>query len=270
MSSRHIRCAVEKTGHTRCAYYIVSRRRLRLIHGNDDSCLWRVAKDAVDRAQRLGSSGRNRLKIAIIGTGNVGESLGTHWAKAGHQVVFGSRDPSAAKVQEVICRANPTVCAELPHVSIQNADVIVLAVPWQQAEATLRGLGDLTGRIVVDCTNPLKPDLSGLETAGGPSAAEQIAGWAKGARVVKAFNTASTKVMKDPHFNAHRATMFYCGDDAAAKEVVHQLCEAVGFEPVDAGPLSVAHYLESLAMFYIHLAFKQGWGSNCAFKMLKR
>ena len=210
------------------------------------------------------------MKIAILGTGNVGASLGTHWAKAGHQVVFGSRDPAAAKVQEVICRANPAMCAELPHVSVQDADVIVLAVPWTRAQELLASLGDLTGRIIIDCTNPLKPDLSGLETHGGPSAAEQIAGWAKGAHVVKAFNTASTKVMKDPTFGEHRATMFYCGDDSEAKRTVHDLVEAIGFEPVDAGPLSSAHYLESLAMLYIHLAFKQGFGSNCAFKILKR
>jgi NADPH-dependent F420 reductase len=210
------------------------------------------------------------LKIAILGSGNVGTALGTHWANAGHQVVFGSRDPGSAKVQEAICRVNPTACAELHHISIQDADVIVLAVPWQQAEAVLGGLGDLTGRVIIDCSNPLKPDLSGLETAGGPSAAERIAGWAPGAHVVKAFNTVSTKVMKDPKFDAHQATMFYCGDNAQAKAVVHELCQIIGFEPVDAGPLSSAGYLESLAMLYIHLAFKQGWGSNCAFKILKR
>jgi 8-hydroxy-5-deazaflavin:NADPH oxidoreductase len=210
------------------------------------------------------------LKIAILGTGNVAMSLGPHWAKAGHQVVFGSRDPGSAKVQETICRANPAMCADAHQTAIDKADVIVLAVPWQQAEATLKGLGDLTGRVVVDCTNPLKADLSALETEGGPSAAERIAGWAKGAHVVKAFNTASTKVMKDPHFDGHRATMFYCGDQPEAKRLVHQLCEAVGFDPVDAGPLVNARYLEPLAMLYIHLAFKQGWGSNCAFKILKR
>jgi len=210
------------------------------------------------------------LKIAILGTGNVGVPLGTHWAQAGHRVVFGSRDPEGARVQDIICRTNPAMCAALPHLSIQDADVIILAVPWKQAESVLRSLGDLSGRTIVDCTNPLKHDLSGLDTHGGPSAAEQIASWAPGAHVVKAFNTASTKVMKDPKFDGHQATMFYCGDDASAKKTVHDLIAEIGFEPVDAGPLSMAHYLESLAMLYIHLAFKQGFGSNCAFKILKR
>ncbi len=214
--------------------------------------------------------GRTGLKIAILGSGNVGASLGTHWAQAGHQVVFGSRDPGSAKVQEILCRVNPAMCAELPHVSVQDAEVIVLAVPWPQAEGVLKSLGDLSGRIVIDCTNPLKPDLSGLETHGGPAAAEQIAAWAPGARIVKAFNTASTKVMRDPKFDSQQATMFYCGDDPEAKRVVHDLIAEVGFEPVDAGSLAHAHYLESLAMLYIHLAVKLGWGSNCAFKILKR
>lgn len=210
------------------------------------------------------------MNIAILGTGNVGAVLGTHWAGAGHRVVFGSRDPLAARVQEMICRVNPAMCAEPHHVSVQNADVVVLALPWQEAQGVLEKLGDLRGRVLIDCTNPLKPDLSGLETDYGHSAAEQIARWALNARVVKAFNTAGTKVMKDPQFGDQKATMFYCGDDAEAKAVVHQLVAEVGFDPVDAGPLTSARYLEPLAMLYIHLAFKQGWGSNCAFKIMKR
>lgn len=210
------------------------------------------------------------MKIAILGTGNVGVPLGTRWAEAGHQVVFGSRDPEGARVQDILARTNPPMRAALPHLSIEGADVIVLAVPWKQAESVLRSLGDLSGRTIVDCTNPLKHDLSGLDTHGGPSAAEQVALWAPGAHVVKAFNTASTKVMKEPTFDGHRATMFYCGDQPSAKAMVHDLVAEIGFEPVDAGPLSMAHYLESLAMLYIHLAVKQGLGANCAFKILKR
>ncbi|SRR6266404_4139998 len=126
------------------------------------------------------------------------------------------------------------------------------------------------GKILIDCTNPLKPDLSGLSIGQSTSAAEQIADLAKGARVVKAFNTTGAGNMANPKFGPQDATMFICGDDGSAKATVVKLAEELGFEAVDAGPLLAARYLEPLAMLWIHLAFKMGWGTNFAFKILKR
>jgi len=210
------------------------------------------------------------MNIAILGTGGVGSALGARWAAAGHSVIFGSRFPETEKVLELLQRCGSVARACLPAEAIASAEVILLAVPWPAAQPTLSGLGDLGGRVLIDCSNPLTPDFRGIELGHSTSAAERIAAWSPGARVVKAFNSASTKVMRDPQFGDHPATMFYCGDDAAAKLVVHQLAGELGFEPVDAGPLTSARYLEPLAMLYIHLAFQQGWGSNCAFKILKR
>jgi 8-hydroxy-5-deazaflavin:NADPH oxidoreductase len=210
------------------------------------------------------------MNIAILGTGGVGSALGARWAKAGHQVTFGSRFPESEKVLELLERCGSGIKACLPPEAIAGAEVILLAVPWPVAQETLVGLGDLAGRVLIDCSNPLTADFSGIEVGHTTSAAERIATWSPNARVVKAFNSASTKVMRDPQFGDYQATMFYCGDDAAAKRTVHQLVGDLGFEPVDAGPLSSARYLEPLAMLYIHLAFQQGWGSNCAFKILKR
>lgn len=210
------------------------------------------------------------MNIAILGTGGVGSALGSRWAKAGHTVCYGSRLPESEKVLELVQRCGSTTKAGLAPQAIGGADVIVLAIPWPAAQETLAALGDLSGRVLIDCTNPLTSDFTGIELGHTTSAAEKIAEWATGARVVKAFNTASTKVMLNPQFGEHQATMFYCGDDSAAKEVVRQLIADLNFDPVDAGPLISARYLEPLAMLYIHLAFKQGWGSNCAFKILKR
>jgi len=210
------------------------------------------------------------LRIAILGTGSVGAALGARWTQAGHAVTFGSRQPLSEKVLEVVEQCGPTARA-LTHVeAVADAEAILLAIPWQAARQTLTELGDLRGRPLIDCINPLVSDLSGIELGHSTSAAEQIASWAPSARVVKSFNTASVKVMNDPRFGEQRATMFYCGDDSAAKTVVHQLIADVGFDPVDAGPLTSARYLEPLAMLYIHLAFRQNWGSNCAFKIMKR
>src|SRR5947199_6735279 len=210
------------------------------------------------------------MNMAILGTGGVGAALGTPWAAAGHTVAFGSRAPSSEKVQQLVAQCGASTTAKPPRDAIAAADAILFAVPWPAARDTLIQLGDLTGRTLIDCTNPLLSDMSGIELGHVISAAEQIAAWAPGAKVVKAFNTASVKVMLDPRFGDHRATMFYCGDDAAAKLTVRQLIEDVGFEPVDSGSLTSSRYLEPLAMLYIHLAFRQGLGSNCAFKIMRR
>jgi predicted dinucleotide-binding enzyme len=154
--------------------------------------------------------------------------------------------------------------------AVRDAEVVLLATPYAAAPELLASLGDLAGRVLIDCSNPLKPDLSGLVVEGGDSAAERIAGWARGGRVVKAFNVASTATMAQPRYDGQPASMFYCGDDRDAKTCVRQLIADLDFEPVDAGPLRCARYLESLAMLYIHLAVREGWGAHCAFRMMRR
>ena len=123
---------------------------------------------------------------------------------------------------------------------------------------------------MIDATNPLRPDLSGLVLGHNTSAGEEVARWAEGAKVVKAFNTTGAQNMANPKFGGQRASMFICGDDAAAKKAVATLAEALGFEPVDAGPLAQARLLEPLAMFWISMAYAHGHGPNIAFKLLRR
>ena len=148
--------------------------------------------------------------------------------------------------------------------------MLLLATPWPSTKAVLEGLGDLTGKVLINATNPLLPDLSGLEVGTTTSAAEQVAGWARGAKVVKAFNTVGFNIMANPAFGADRPVMFYCGDDAAAKQTVRPLVEQLGFEAVDAGPLSQARVLEPFALLWISLAYAQGQGRDIAFKLLRR
>jgi hypothetical protein len=210
------------------------------------------------------------MRLAIIGTGGVGAAVGVKWSQCGHAVTYGSRDPDQPRLRALLEQCGTSARVAAPRQAAADAEAILLAVPWPVARQTLEQLGSLAGRTLIDCTNPLLGDLSGIEVGHLTSAAEQIAEWAPGAHVVKAFNTASVKVMRDPQFGAYRATMFYCGDSGPAKATVHRLIEDVGFEAVDAGGLVCARYLEPLAMLYIQLAVRQGWGSNCAFKMMKR
>ena len=209
------------------------------------------------------------MKIAIIGAGNVGGTLGRAWAQRGHEIIFGVRDTKDEKIKKALASAGMNSSATSIAEAAGSADIIVLSVPWP-AEGAVKSCGNLTGKILVDCTNPLKPDLTGLALGHNTSAAEQIADLAKGARVVKAFNTTGAGNMANPKFGTQAATMFICGDDESAKASVGKLAEELGFEAVDAGPLIAARYLEPLAMLWIHLALKMGWGTNFAFKILKR
>ncbi len=210
------------------------------------------------------------MKIAVIGTGNVGGTLGTRWAQKGHQVVFGSRDPEGEKTQHLVAGAGPNACAATAANAAAASDIVVFATPWSVTERAIISAGDLTGKIVVDCTNPLKPDLSGLDTGADTSAGEQVAAWAAGARTVKAFNTTGSGNMQDPLYDGAPLTMFICGDDAEAKQTVAGLAEDPGFEVVDAGGLTASRLLEHLAMLWISLAYAQGFGPNFGFKLVRR
>jgi len=209
------------------------------------------------------------MKIAVIGTGNVGRALGTSWANKGHQVIFGSRDPHSEKVRQVLAAAGSNASAAGLAEAGSAAEVIVLATPWNTNQQVVEALGDVAGKIIVDATNPIGPGFQ-LAVGGNTSGAEQIAGWAKGARVIKAFNTTGWETMADPIYHGEPATMFICGDDAAAKASVTRLAQDLGFEVADTGPLSTARYLEPLGMVWIHLAIVQKQGRQMAFKIVKR
>src|SRR5579871_1934725 len=180
------------------------------------------------------------MQIGVIGSGNVGGTLGTRWAKNGHSVSFSSRNPLSSEMKQLISEAGAHAHAAAVPETVRESEVLLLATPWPAARDALSAAGDLGGKILIDATNPLRPRLDGLEVGTGTSGAEQVAGWARGARVVKAFNTVGFNVMANPRFNGRGATMFFCGDDAHAKEVVRELISELGFEPVDAGPLSRA------------------------------
>lgn len=200
----------------------------------------------------------------------MGGALGAGWADKGHQVVFGSRNPEAEHVRRQVEKSQGKVPALPSPQAVRSADVVVLATPWQGAQKALAAAGDLAGKVLIDCINPLTEDFRHLDVGHTTSAAEQIAQWAPGAKVVKAFNSVSAGAMADPWFDGENATMLYCGDDEDAKSVVRRLAEDLGFDAYDAGPLSIARYLEPFAMLYIKLAIKEGWGGNCAFKILRR
>jgi predicted dinucleotide-binding enzyme len=142
-------------------------------------------------------------------------------------------------------------------------------LPWPATKDVLSSL-NLSDKVLLDCCNPFKRDLSGLEVGGSTSAGEMVAEWARGAKVVKIFNTTGSDNMENPVYGGAAITMFYCGNDASAKKMAAQLASDAGFEPIDAGPLANARLLEPLAMLWVWLAFPGGMGREIAFQLLKR
>jgi 8-hydroxy-5-deazaflavin:NADPH oxidoreductase len=212
------------------------------------------------------------MKIAIIGTGNVGGTLGTAWAAKGHQIVYGSRNPNDEKIKKLLSAAKGSTAVTIPQ-AIAQCDIILLATPWQGTQETLKSAGDFVGKVLIDAINPLENSEAflekGLLVGHDTSASEQIAQWAKGAKVVKAFNTIGSMNMANPKFSGQSATMFICGDNPDAKKVAAQLSDDLGFETVDTGPLKNARLLEPLAMLWITLAFGK-IGPEFGFKIIRR
>jgi len=211
-----------------------------------------------------------KYSIAILGAGNVGANLARVWIAAGHEVTFGLPNPHGEKARAVVASLGGKARAAVNKEAAASAQIVALCVPWPQAEAAIKSCGSLAGKTLIDCTNPLAPDLSGLTIGVTTSAGEEVATWAAGAAVVKAFNTIGASNFGNAQFGSQRADGFYCGDDAASKAKVRELIEAAGFDPVDVGPLRNARLLEPLAMLWIDLAVNQRQGANHAFKLLRR
>jgi NADPH-dependent F420 reductase len=208
------------------------------------------------------------MRIAILGTGNVGSALARGWSRRHHDVVLGSRDPTAERTQRRARELGLRIVLQAE--AVREAEVVVLAVPWPAVQQTLHDCGDLRGRVLIDCTNPLTRDLAGLATDPERSAAERIATLARGARVVKAFNTTGAANLENPRYGGRGLAMLIAGDDAAAKETVMQLASDLGFEPVDFGTLDGARYLEPLAFVWIRLAYQCGLGTDFALDVVRR
>ncbi len=207
------------------------------------------------------------MRIAIIGMGHVGKALGRRWAEAGRHVCFCVRDPNDPKklaaAREIKATTGPVSAAS-------GADVVLLAVPWAAAADALRAAGDLSGRVLLDCTNPVTPELTHLTLGFTTSSGEEVARLAPRARVVKIFNTNGAGNMADPDYGGHRVTMLYAGDDDGANRVAAGLAEQIGFEPVYLGPLREARLLEPLAMTWIVLARQRGLGRDFALDVVCR
>lgn len=215
------------------------------------------------------------MNIGIIGSGKIGLSVGKMWAAKGHKILFSDILVDAAE-------AAAHSIENASHGNVRDAvifgEVILLSIPYSSLNSVLKqissaGISDF--RIIIDCTNPLSPDYGTLLTGHNTSVAEEINEYLKSLgnlKVLKALNTIASPVLEsgDISFGNDKPTMFYCGDDIDAKKTVSKLIEDLGFEPVDAGPLMNARFLEPLAALMIQLSVSHNMGTNIALKLLKR
>jgi len=210
------------------------------------------------------------MRIAILGAGNVGGALGKAWARVGHSIAYGVPQPSTKHAATAAAAGNASVTMVAD--AVRGADAIVLAVPFGAVASALRDCGDLSGRIVMDATNPLRRGAGGIELSVGftSSGAEQIAAMVPGAAVFKTLNQVGFEVMADSSGYAARPVIFVAGDDDARKPVVLQLVDDLGFNAIDAGPLVQARLLEPFAMLWIHMALNRGAGRDNAFAYMAR
>ncbi len=208
------------------------------------------------------------MGISIIGAGNVGIALGSAFVTCGEVVTFGVTNHE--KYREAVAALGHAVSLATIDAAIAANDIVILAVPYDALPGLAQRVADWQGKILVDATNPLAPGLNGLALGTTTSGAEELARLAKGARVVKAFNTTGAENLGDSAYAGGKAFMPVCGDDADARRRVIALAEGLGFDAIDFGALNAARYLEPFAMAWIHLAFKQGFGRNFAFSVLRR
>jgi NADPH-dependent F420 reductase len=190
--------------------------------------------------------------IAVIGTGDVGGALGPAFAGQGHTIVYGSRDPDRGKVKDLVERTGELASATKPADAASQADIVVLAVPGLMVEEITKSLGDLSGKIIIDPTNPLERRMNRLEHAVDTSNAEIIQAAAPDAYVVKAFNTLNWKTMVDPDSAGGPVSIPLVGDNGRAKKKVAELVSGMGLEPIDVGPLRDARWVEGMLILWIN------------------
>ena len=209
------------------------------------------------------------MKIGIIGCGNMGASMGKTWASKGHEVLF-SYSKDQEKLRVVATAAGPKARFGTPADAVAFGEVVLLAVHWASVTDALKAAGPIRGKVLFSCCNCLKPDFSGLVLGTTTSAAEEIAKQAQAAKVVEALPPrAQILAAETPRLSGEQISTFYCGDDAAAKSVVADLLRYLDLEPVDAGPLTSARFIEPAGMLNVQLAYGMGMGPFVGIKVLR-
>jgi len=209
------------------------------------------------------------MRIGILGSGLMGGKLGTLFARAGHDVVF-SYARSRQKLTRLARAATRRARAGTPAEAARDADALLLAVHWSRVDDVLKQAGNVSGKVIVSCSLPMNHDDTRLVVAHTSSGAEALARKVRRAHVVAAFSTVPSEVLFgvfQARRRARRPSLAYCGDDDDAKEIAAELIRDVGFDPVDAGPLRIARYIEPFSLLVAQLAYEGKGGPQLAYRV---
>lgn len=210
------------------------------------------------------------MRIGILGAGLMGGKLGSVFARAGHEVVF-SYARSAQKLRRLAREAGGAARHGTPCQAVEQADALLLAVHWSRVDDVLQQAGDLAGKLVITCSLPMNADNTGLIVAHTSSGAEELAKKIPRAQVVSAFGTVPSEVLFGVFYQSRRKTvrpsLVYCGDDDPAKNRTADLIKDAGFDPVEAGPLRIARYLEPFALLMGAVAYSGKDGPELAYRL---
>lgn len=205
------------------------------------------------------------MKIAIIGTGNVGGALATKWSAAGHNILLGVKDIENFKGRELL--QNEATSVHSITEAVKDAEIILIATPAPAAGDVARSLGDTTGKIIIDAMNV----VMGRGPEGFSNTADAILAATNTQKVIKCFNTTGFNNMENPVYNGVCLDAFMAGNDKEAKSIVRQLALDAGFaECYDIGGNDKFFLMEQFAFFWINLALMQGQGREIGFKLLRR
>ena len=208
------------------------------------------------------------MNVTIIGTGNMARGVGARLVAGGHELTVLGKETDAAEAVVEDLRAEGSAKAGRSGEAIAD-DVVVLAVYYPDAQAAVQQYGDgLSGKVLVDITNPVNETYDALVTPPDSSAAQELAASASGARVVKAFNTTFANTLNEGRVADQPLDVFLAGDDEDAKATVSRLVEDGGLRPIDAGPLKRARELEAAGLLYMSVQSALGTGFGSALKVL--
>ena len=208
------------------------------------------------------------MRIGILGSGLMGSKLGAIFARAGHEVVF-SYSHSQEKLKRLAKEAHATARTGSPQEAAQGAEAILLAVHWSRLDDVLGQAGDLSGKVVLTCSLPMNTRNTDLVVAHTSSGAEELAKRLPKAQIVSAFGTVPSEVLfsvfegKD---SPRKPSLVFCGDDHKGKTLAARLIRDAGFDPLDAGPLQIARYLEPFALLIGQLAYQGQGGPELAYR----
>ena len=208
------------------------------------------------------------MRIGILGSGLMGGKLGTLFTRAGHEVVF-SYARSRKKLETLARDAGGKARAGTPDEAARDADALLLAVHWSRVDDVLQQAGDLSGKVLVSCSLPMNAEDTGLVVAHTSSGAEALAQKVGRAHLVAAFGTVPSEVLFgvfEARRKRNRPSLVYCGDHEDAKDVAAELIRDVGFDPVDAGPLRIARYMEPFSLLVAQLAYEGDEGPELAYR----